>query len=47
MEELLYPNLSDNVRDDIPSTVEKGREHLKNAILENGFVKAPKVFKGE
>ncbi len=46
-EELLYPNLSDNVREDIPSIEEKGREHLGNAVLENGFVKAPKVFKGE
>ncbi len=39
---LLYPGVETHVRRDEPVKSE-GRVHLSNAILENGFVKAPRV----
>ena len=45
-EELLYPNPSGRFRPDEPQPSGDPREHLANAVVEDGYVRAPKVVKG-
>lgn len=42
-EEFLYPNPVGRLRADEPSFEGKGRKHLLGALLEEGYVKAPRV----
>ena len=44
-EELLYPNPGGRLREDRPEPQGDPREHLGNALVEGGFVKAPRVVK--
>lgn len=44
--ELLYPNPSGRLRDDVPEDRSTAREHIANALVEEGYVRAPRVVKG-